>query len=125
MSRHLLAFASFLLLCSTSLASDEEVIHDCEYWRLGKDDAEKAKGLAACDRIIKDKHFTPAERAMAYAERSLAATRANRNDDAIADLDQALALSPLAPDANTLIGWRRTRADLLHFKGLHLSLIHI
>ena len=119
MLRHLLAFASFLLLCSTSLASDEEVIHDCEYWRLGKDDAEKAKLVAACDRIISDKHFAPADRAMAYAERAGFASNGSRNDDAIADFEQALALAPLAPDSNTLTGWRRTRADLLHFKGLH------
>ena len=119
MLRHVLAFALFLLPCCSSGAADEQVIHDCDYWRLGKDNAEKAKGLAACDRIIKDKHFAPADRAMAYAERAGFAANESRNDDAIADLDQALALSPLAPDANTLIGWRRTRADLLHFKGLH------
>jgi hypothetical protein len=59
------ALASLLLLCGPLLASDEEVIHDCDYWLLGKDDAEEAKLVAACDRIIKDKHFDRADRAMA------------------------------------------------------------
>ena len=116
MLRHVLAFALFLLPCCSSGAADEPVIHDCDYWRLGKDNAEKAKGLAACDRIIKDKHFAPADRAMAYAERAHFAANEGRNDDAIAGFDQALAL---APDSKTLIDWRRDRAHSLHSKGDH------
>jgi tetratricopeptide (TPR) repeat protein len=111
MSRHLLAFASILLLCSTSLASDEEVIHDCDYWRLGKDDTEKARLLSACERIIKDKRFSRADRAMAYAERASYASGQNRSDDAIADFDKALELEP------DNIDWRSERAYLLYFKG--------
>jgi tetratricopeptide (TPR) repeat protein len=104
-------FASILLLCSTSLASDEEVIHDCDYWRLGKDDTEKARLLSACERIIKDKRFSRADRAMAYAERASYASGQNRSDDAIADFDKALELEP------DNIDWRSERAYLLYFKG--------
>jgi hypothetical protein len=93
MPRHILVFVVLVLLCSSSLASDEQDIDDCDYWRLGKDDADKAKRLAACDRIIKDKHFAPADRARAYAERAGFAGGESRNDDAIAD-GQALALAP-------------------------------
>ena len=117
--RCLLAFSVLLLSCLPSLAADEKVVHDCDYWRLGNDEAEKAKLRKACDQIIGDKAFSKADRAMAYAERASFAANDKRSDDAIADYGQALALAPLAPDATEITGWRRTRADLLHFKGAH------
>ena len=108
--RHLPVIASLLLLCGSALAADDPLIHDCDYWRLGKDEAEQARGLAACDRIIKDKQFDRAVRGMAYAERASYASQKDRSDDAIADFTEAL---ELVPDHYE---WRRDRAFLLHFK---------
>ena len=107
--RYVFAFTFFLLLSPASIASDEQVIHDCDYWRLGKDEAEEAKLRAACDQIINDKHFAKAHRAMAYAERASYASNKNRSDDAIADFDRALELEP------DTIDWRSDRAYLLYF----------
>ena len=70
-----LAFAVLLLCCLPSLAADETVVHDCEYWLTGKDEAEQKELLKACDRIIEDKSFSKADRAMAYAEKASAASR--------------------------------------------------
>ncbi len=91
-------------------ASDDKVVHDCDYWRLGKDQAEQAELRKACDRIINDKSFSKADRALAYAERASAASSANRRDDAIADLNQSLVLEP------DNVERRRDRAFLLYFK---------
>jgi tetratricopeptide (TPR) repeat protein len=68
--------------------------------------------LKACDRIIEDKASSKAHRAMAYAERAKAASRAERKDDAIANF-QSLELEP-----NNLER-RSDRAFLLHHKGEH------
>jgi tetratricopeptide (TPR) repeat protein len=92
------------------LASDDKVVHDCDYWRLGEDEAEKTKRLKACDRIIQDNSFSKAERAMAYAERADAASSAERKDEAISDLSQSLALEP------DNVERRRDRAFHLYFK---------
>ena len=73
--RHLLILAPVLLLGSAALADRKQDVEDCEYWLLSKDDAEKARRLAACDRIIGDKRFTKEDRAMAYAERARFAER--------------------------------------------------
>ena len=87
--RCLLAFSVLLLCFLPSLAADETVVHNCDYWRLGKDEAEKAKLLKACDQIIGDKAFSKADHAMAYAERASAASSASRQDDAIEDLSRS------------------------------------
>jgi tetratricopeptide (TPR) repeat protein len=102
-----------LLVCDPALASDKQEIHDCTFWQLGKDEAEKARLATACDRIIKSKGFSPSERAEAYAERADRASHQNRSDAAIADFDKAL---ELAPDR---VEWRRDRALLLHFAAKH------
>ena len=106
-----------LLLCCPALAGSTDY-DDCRYWRLGKDAADIANRLAACDRIIKGENFTPAERASAFASRADRASSDNRPADAIADFDQALALAPdaSAPDP---LEWRRDRAFLLHFANQH------
>ena len=111
--RCLLAFSVLLLCCLPSLAADEKVVYDCDYWRLGKDEAEKAKLRKACDQIIGDKAFSKADRAMAYAERASAASSASRPDEAIEDLSQSLELEPENQER------RRDRAFLLHHKGEH------
>ncbi len=85
------AFIAALCLCSPALADDNK---DCFYWRLGKDDAEKASRRAACDRIIAGKGATDTDRAVAYAERASWDEQDNRRADAIADFDHALALDP-------------------------------
>ena len=104
--------AAVLLIASwlPCLASDDKVVHDCDYWRLGKDEAEQAELRKACDRIINDKSFSKADRALAYAERASAASSDNRRDDAIADLNQSLLLEP------DNLERRRDRAFLLYFK---------
>jgi tetratricopeptide (TPR) repeat protein len=104
--------AAVLLIASwpPCLASDDKVVHDCDYWRLGKDQAEQAELRKACDRIINDKSFSKADRALAYAERASAASSDSRSDDAIADLSQSLALEPDNRER------RRDRAYLLHHK---------
>ena len=109
--RYVLVFASLLILCFPSIASDEEVIENCKRWTQGKDDADKAKRVARCDQIIKDKHFSKADRAMAYEERARAARMKGRADDGIADLDQSLALEPDNVDR------RKERGFQLFFKG--------
>ena len=91
-------------------ASDDKVVHDCDYWRLGKDEAEQAELRKACDRIINDKSFSKADRALAYAERAGAASSDNRRDDAIADLSQSLVLEP------DNVERRRDRAFHFYFK---------
>ena len=111
--RCLLAFSVLLLCCFPSLAADETVLHDCEYWLLGKDKSEQATLLKACDRILDGKGFSKAHRAMAYAELARAATRQDRKDDAIANLGQSLELEP------DNLGRRSDRAFLLHHKGEH------
>ena len=59
-----------LLVCRLpSLAADEKVLHDCEYWLLGKDKSEQGTLLKACDRIIAGKGFSKADRAMATRRR--------------------------------------------------------
>lgn len=119
--RRALALAFLLLLCLPSLAADERVIDDCDYWRLGKDEAEKASRRAACDRIIKNKkHFSTADRAMAYAELASFAEGEGRSEDAIAEYGQAIALSPEHPDQ---MDWHRDRGMLLHFAGDHTRAI--
>jgi tetratricopeptide (TPR) repeat protein len=107
MRRRAFAFIAALCLCSPALADDNK---DCFYWRLGKDDAEKASRRAACDRIIAGKGATDADRAVAYAERASWDERDNRRADAIADFDHALALDP------SQIEWQRRRAYLLYFE---------
>ncbi len=92
------------------LASDDKVVHDCDYWRLGKDQAEQAELRKACDRIINDKSFSKADRALAYAERASAASSDSRRDDAIADLSESLVLEP------DNVERRRDRAFHLYFK---------
>ena len=111
--RCLLAFSVVLVCWLPSLAADEKVLHDCEYWLLGKDKSEQATLLKACDRIIEGKGFSKADRAMAYAEQARAASREERNDDAIANLGQSLELEP----GN--LRRRSDRAFLLHHKGEH------
>src|SRR4029079_1335625 len=111
--RWLPAFAILLLSCLPSLTADETVVHDCEYWLLGRDEAEQKKLLNACDRIIEGKGFSKTHRALAYAERARAANRQDRKDDAIANLGQSLELEP------DNLGRRSDRAFLLHHKGDH------
>lgn len=100
-------------MCSSALAADEQLIRDCDYWRLGKDEAEQARGRAACDQIIKAKKLDRAVRGMAYSERAGYASQQDRSDDAIADFTKALELVPEHYE------WRRDRAFLLHFKKEH------
>ena len=88
-----------------------EVIHDCDYWRRGKDDAEKAKRAGGLRSDHQGQAFDRADRAMAYAERAGFAGDKGRSDDAIADFDQASRFPPIQMD------WRRDRGMLLHFKG--------
>jgi tetratricopeptide (TPR) repeat protein len=111
--RSLLAFAVILFSWLPAIAADEKVVEDCDYWLLGKDDAERAERLKACDRVITGKGFSKANRALAYAEKASAASRNTRNDEAIAALDQSLALEP------DNLGRRQDRAFLLHHKGEH------
>jgi tetratricopeptide (TPR) repeat protein len=111
--RRLLAFSVLLLWCLPSLAADEKTVEDCDYWLLGKDEAEQKERLKACDRIVGDKSFSKSHRALAYAERASAAGRGNRNDDAIANLSQSLELEPDNQER------RRERAFLLHHEGEH------
>ena len=111
--RSLFAFAVLLLSSLPSLAADETVVHDCEYWLLGNDKSEMATLLKACDRLIEGKGFSKAHRALAYAERARAASRQDRKDDAIANLGQSLELEP------DNLGRRSDRAFLLHHKGEH------
>src|SRR5688572_28272527 len=92
--RSLLAFVVMLLSSFPSLAADEKEVHDCEYWLLGKDEAEQKERLKACDRIIEGRDYSKADRALAYAERASAASRAERRDEAIENLGQSLALEP-------------------------------
>ena len=113
MQRTGLAFLVMLALCCPSPASDEQDVEDCRYWRLAENDTEKSRRLALCDRIVTDKHFSPADRAQSYASRASHASSDNRPVDAIADLDQALALSPDSPGSKQ---WRHDRAFLLYFK---------
>ena len=110
MRRAWIALASLLLVCSSSLASDEQTVHACDYWLLGKDEAEQKERLNACDRIIDGKGFSNADRAMAYAERASAASRAERRDEAIENLGQSLALEP------DHLERRRDRAFHYYFK---------
>ena len=107
------ALTVLLVCCLPSLAADEKVLHDCEYWLLGKDKSEQATLLKACDRIIAGKGFSKADRAMAYAEKAKAASREERNDDAIANLGQSLELEP------DNLERRSDRAFMLHHKGEH------
>ena len=107
-----LAFAVLLLTCLPSLTADEKEVHDCDYWLLGKDEAEQKERLKACDRIIESKS-SKAHRALAYAERASAASRENRKDDAIANLDRSLELEPDNFER------RSDRAFMLHHKGAH------
>jgi tetratricopeptide (TPR) repeat protein len=111
--RTLLAFAVVVFSCLPSIAAGDKVVEDCDYWLLGKDDAERQERLKACDRIIAGKGFSKANRALAYAEKASAASRNERNDEAIAALGQSLALEP------DNLGRRRDRAFLLHHKGEH------
>ena len=111
--RYLLAFSVLLLCCSPAVAEDEAVVKDCDYWLLGKDEAEQQERLKACDRIIGDRSFSTAHRALAYAERASAASRADRKDDAIANLGQSLELEP------DNLERRSDRAFMLHHKGEH------
>ena len=111
--RCLLAFSVLLLCCLPSLAADEAVVNDCDYWLIGKDEAEQKERLKACDRIIEDKSFSNAHRALAYAERANAASREGRKDDAIANLDRSLELEP------DNLERRSDRAFMLHHKGEH------
>ena len=97
--RCLSAFSILLLCCLPSSAAKEKILHDCQYWLLGNDESEQATLLKACDRIIKGKGFSKADRAMAYAEQARAASREERNDDAIAHLGQSLELEPGKPEA--------------------------
>lgn len=113
MARLLSVTASLLLLSTSALGASEKLLEDCRYWRLAKDGVETAARLAACDRIIADKGAAPADRAEAYAARANRASSDDRKADAIADFDQALALSP------DQTGWRRDRAILLHFTDDH------
>lgn len=105
--------AALLFLSSPSFAASEKLLENCRYWRLAKDDAEKAVRVAACDRIIADKSTAPADLAEAYAVRANRAESEDRKTDALADYDQALALDPKQRR------WRRDRAILLHFSGNH------
>jgi tetratricopeptide (TPR) repeat protein len=105
---YLLPTALLLLSASASLADNAQTVEDCEYWRLGADDAEKASRLAACDTVIGNKRFAEKDRAMAYAERAGRAQNDNRATDAIADLSQAIALAP------EQIEWVRDRGFLYH-----------
>ena len=111
--RYLFAFSVLLLCWLPSFAADEKILHDCEYWLLGNDKSEQATLLKACDRIIEGKGFSKSDRAMAYAEQARAASREERNDDAIAHLGQSLELEP----GN--LRRRSDRAFLLHHKGEH------
>jgi tetratricopeptide (TPR) repeat protein len=92
--RSTIAAAFLIVSWLPCLASDDKAVHDCDYWRLGKDEAEQAELRKACDRIINDKSFSKADRALAYAERASAASSDSRRDDAIADLSQSLVLEP-------------------------------
>lgn len=109
-----LVLLAVLLLCGPALAADETDFDKCNYWRLGKDEADKANRRTACDRVIAGKSYTPAQRAEAYAERASWDAEDHRRPDAIADLDQALALAP-DPSAPEQVGWRRERAFHLYF----------
>ena len=80
-----LVLLATLLLCGPALASDEKELDNCRYWRLGKDDADKANLRAACERIIAGRSFSPAQRAEAYANRASWASEDHRHADAIAD----------------------------------------
>jgi tetratricopeptide (TPR) repeat protein len=111
--RYAAACALLLALCFPAVAADEKLIDDCDYWRLGKDENEKKERLQGCDRIIDDKRFSKADRAMAYAERASFASSNNRNEEAISDLDHSLALEP------DNLERRRDRAFLLYFAGKH------
>jgi tetratricopeptide (TPR) repeat protein len=106
MRRAVAAIIAVLCLCGPALADDMD---DCRYWRLGKDDAEVASRRKACDRIIAGKDHTAKERAEAYSKRAGWDQQDNRPRDAIADLDQALALDP------SQVEWRRDLAFLLYF----------
>jgi hypothetical protein len=91
--RCLLAVSVLLLLCCLpSLAANEALVKDCDYWLTGKDEAEQKELLKACDRIIEDKSFPKAHRALAYAEKASAASRGDRKDDAIPLLDSVRGL---------------------------------
>lgn len=95
-----------LLFYNPALASDD---HDCEYWRLGKDDAEKASWQAACSRIIANQNLESGVRARAYASRADWESSNDGRAAAIADFDKALELAP----GNA--GWIHDRAFLLYF----------
>lgn len=111
--RCLLASVVLALSHLAPLAGDATLVNDCDYWLLGKDEAEQKELLKACDRIIEGKPFSKAHRAMAYAEKASAASRANRTNDAIANLDKSLELEP------DDMGRRSDRAFMLHHKGEH------
>src|ERR1700674_935578 len=107
-----LVLLALLLLCP-ALASDEQGIKDCQYWRLGKDEPEQNRRAAVCDRIIDAKGSTSEERASAYAIRADRASSQERRADAIADFDKALVLDP------DHVEWVHDRAFLLHFDNQH------
>jgi tetratricopeptide (TPR) repeat protein len=111
--RCLLACVVLALSPLPSRAADDKLVHDCDYWLLGKDEAEQKERLKACDRIIEGKAYSKADRALAYAEKASAASRADRRDDAIANLDKSLELEPGNLER------RSDRAFMLHHKGEH------
>jgi len=107
MRRLMAVLLASLLLCGPAAASDEK---DCDYWRLGKDEADQASRFAACNRIIANEHLDARVRALAYAERaSWTESNHGAKANAIADYDKAL---ELAPGNNQ---WLRNRAYLLYF----------
>jgi tetratricopeptide (TPR) repeat protein len=110
MRRPVLAFIAALCLCSPVLADDNEDVEKCQFWRLGKDEADSANRFAACDRVIAGKNFSKEQRAAAFAKRA-DGSRENHHSktDAIADFDQALALDP------SKFEWRRDLAFMLYF----------
>ena len=110
--RNFCRLAFLLLSFSSAVGADDQTIEECAYWRLGSDEADKSRRLAACDRIISDKRFASSERAKAYAKRADAKSSTD-GPGAIADFDRALELDP------DQIGWRRDRAYLLHFAKQH------
>jgi tetratricopeptide (TPR) repeat protein len=107
MRRLVLVLLAPLFLFGPASALDER---DCDYWRLGKNDAEKASRFEACNRIIGNKFLDAAVRARAYAERAnWAESNHGAKSVAIADYDKALELAP----GNAQ--WLRSRAYLLYF----------
>lgn len=92
-----------LLALSLTAPARADMANDCEQT------ADWDRQIGGCTAVIDSGHWTGARLAWAYTNRGLAYQFRGRNREALENIDQALALNPLDPQALNIRGFLRAR----------------